>query len=108
MESLPPSAVVGSRNAIKRRFARARRSGGDDPGAQAIGTTALGSIAVGALAFGALAIGALTVGRLFVGRARIRRLEIDELVVRRVRVLEQLTAPSTPDADGPGATAASR
>lgn len=56
--------------------------------AQSIGTLALGAIAIGALAMGALAI-----GRLAVGRARIRRLEIDELVVRRLRVVEQLQAP---------------
>ena len=105
MESMPPNAVIGSRSAMKRRFARVRVVPAAATGAQAIGVTALGSIAVGALAFGALAIGALSVGRLFVGRARIQRLEIDELVVRRVRVLEQLTAPSTPDPDGAGATA---
>jgi hypothetical protein len=55
----------------------------------------LGSIVIGAAALGALAIGALSVGRLFVGRARIRRLEIDELVVRRIRIIEQLTPPPT-------------
>ena len=65
-------------------------------GAHAIGTVALGSIAIGAIAVGALAIGALSIGWLFVGRVRIRRLEIDELVVRRVRVTEQLTTPPTP------------
>jgi hypothetical protein len=64
-------------------------------GAHAIGTSALGSIAVGAAALGALAIGALSIGRLFVGRARIRRLDIDELVVRRIRVIEELTPPRT-------------
>lgn len=64
-------------------------------GAHAVGTTAIGSIVIGAAALGALAIGALSIGRLFVGRARIRRLEIDELVVRRIRVIEQLTPPPT-------------
>ncbi|WP_418116323.1 hypothetical protein ABL840_18285 [Variovorax sp. NFACC27] len=54
----------------------------------------MGSIVIGAAALGALAIGALSIGRLFVGRARIRRLEIDELVVRRIRVIEQLTPPA--------------
>jgi hypothetical protein len=64
-------------------------------GAHAIGTSALGSLAVGAAALGALAIGALSIGRLFVSRARIRRLDIDELVVRRIRVIEELTPPRT-------------
>ena len=64
-------------------------------GASAIGTSALGSIAIGAAALGALAIGAMSIGRLFVGRARIRRLDIDELVVRRIRVIEQLMPPPT-------------
>jgi len=50
------------------------------------------------VALGAMAVGALYIGRLFVGRARIRWLEIDELVVRRIRVIEQLMPPtSKPD-----------
>lgn len=64
-------------------------------GAHAVGTAALGSILIGAAAVGAVALGALGIGRLFVGRARIRRLDIDELVVRRIRVMEQLTPPPT-------------
>jgi hypothetical protein len=61
-------------------------------GAQAVGTLALAAIAVGALAIGALAI-----GRLAIGRARIRRLDIDELVVRHLRVTEQLQTPLNRD-----------
>jgi hypothetical protein len=80
--------------------ARVRKVPAVATGAHAIGTVALGSIVVGALAVGALAVGALSIGRLVVGRARIRRLEIDELVVHRVRVMEQLAAPSTSDAGG--------
>jgi hypothetical protein len=53
----------------------------------------VGAIALGAIAIGALAIGALAIGRLAIGRARIRRLEIDEIVVRRLRVIEDLQAP---------------
>jgi hypothetical protein len=34
-----------------------------------------------------------------VGRARIRRLEIDELVVRRLRIIEQLQAPPNRDSE---------
>ncbi len=54
---------------------------------------ALGAVAIGAAALGAVAIGALAVGRLAVGQARIRRVEIDELVVRRLRITEELSVP---------------
>jgi len=36
-----------------------------------------------------MAIGALAVGRLAVRHARIGRLEVDDLIVRRLRVLER-------------------
>jgi len=49
-------------------------------------TRAAGAVAVSALALGALAIGAVVIGRLVVGKARIRRLEIDQLVVRDLRL----------------------
>lgn len=58
-----------------------------------------GALALGAVAMGAIAIGAMAIGRLAIGRARIRRLEIDELVVRRLRVIEQLQAPPKPVAE---------
>lgn len=58
---------------------------------------ALGALALGAVAVGALAIGALAIGRLTIGRARIGRLEIDELLVRRLRVIEELQAPAKND-----------
>ena len=58
-----------------------------------LGAQAVGALAVGALALGALAIGALAIGRLVIGRSRIRRLEIDELVVRRLHIMDSLTAP---------------
>ena len=45
-------------------------------GAQAIGVSAAGSFAIGALA----------IGRLVIGRARVRRLEIDDLVIRQLRL----------------------
>lgn len=64
-------------------------------GASAIGTSAVGSVVIGALAIGALAIGAIAIGRLVIGRARIRRLEIDELVVRRLRITEEVQVPVT-------------
>jgi hypothetical protein len=83
-----------------------RRSFTSSSGAQSrhhrsvsIGPKAIGALAVGALALGALAIGALAIGRLAIGRSRIRRLEIDELVVRRLRVTEELQTPTKPEAE---------
>jgi len=61
---------------------------------------ALGALALGAAAIGAWAIGALAIGRLAIGRARIRRLEIDELVVRRTRVNDDLQTPTEPGPEG--------
>ena len=49
-----------------------------------------------------VAVGALAVGRLAVGQARIRRVEIDELVVRRLRITEELQVPHNPDSKGLG------
>ncbi len=56
------------------------------------------SVAIGALALGALAVGALAIGALGIGRLRILRadadnlhlgtVEIDDLTVRRLRVIE--------------------
>jgi hypothetical protein len=90
------------RDSIDRSFARAaaqeserlrvREALTSSTAAQAIGAFALGAVAIGALAIGALAI-----GRLAIGRARIRRLEIDELIVRRLRVVEQFEAPPQPE-----------
>jgi hypothetical protein len=59
--------------------------------------TSLLALAVGAAAFGAVAIGALAIGRLTVGRLTIRKarfnvLEVDQLTVRRLRVLEGTTS----------------
>jgi hypothetical protein len=51
-------------------------------------TLALGAAAFGAIAVGAIAIGALAIGRVEVKKARFRTLEVDELTVRRLRVLE--------------------
>ena len=54
---------------------------------------AAGALAVGAFALGAVAVGCLAIGRLAVGRARIRRLELDTLVVRKLKITEQLQVP---------------
>src|SRR5271165_4871757 len=54
---------------------------------------AIGALAIGALAVGAVSVGAIVVGKLAMRRAAIEQtrlgtLEIDELVVRRLRVAE--------------------
>jgi hypothetical protein len=49
---------------------------------------ALGAAAFGAVAIGALAIGRVAVGRLAIKKARFGTLEVDELMVRRLRVVE--------------------
>jgi hypothetical protein len=49
---------------------------------------ASGALALGALAVGALAIGALAIGRLEIRQARLRKVEIDDLIVRRFRVVD--------------------
>jgi hypothetical protein len=50
---------------------------------------AIGALACGALAIGAVAIARLAVGQLAVKRARFRSVEIDDLTVRRLRVIEE-------------------
>jgi hypothetical protein len=50
--------------------------------------------AVSALAVGALAIGALAVGRLQIRKARLGKVEIDDLTVRRFRVVEETDGDS--------------
>jgi hypothetical protein len=62
-----------------------------------LGAHALGALAVGAMALGALAIGSVCIGRFVVGRARFRKLQIDELVVGKLSVTEELKTP-LPDA----------
>jgi hypothetical protein len=50
---------------------------------------ALGAAAFGAVAVGALAIGRLAIGRLVIKRAHFRAPEVDELTVRKLRVVER-------------------
>jgi hypothetical protein len=76
---------------------RSEKTGANAIGALAVGAKAIGTLAIGALAIGALAIGAVAIGRLVVRRARIRRIEIDELVVRRLRITEELQGPDKPE-----------
>jgi hypothetical protein len=49
---------------------------------------AVGAVALGAVAIGAMAIGRLLVGRLVIKKARFGALEVDELTVRKLRVVE--------------------
>ena len=58
-------------------------------GANAFPAIAAGALAIGALAIGALAIGSLVIGRLAVGRLRLKHVVIDDLTVRRLRVLDK-------------------
>jgi hypothetical protein len=51
-------------------------------------TVQLLALALGAAALGAVAIGALAIGRLAIKKARFGALEVDELTVRRLRILE--------------------
>jgi hypothetical protein len=61
---------------------------------------ALGAAALGALAIGAVAIGRLAIGRVAIKKARFGALEVDELTVRKLRVLERdRTASSRHDRD---------
>jgi hypothetical protein len=55
---------------------------------------AAGAVAAGALAVGAVAIGQIVIGRLAVGRARFKSLEVDELTVRKLRMIERLDPES--------------
>jgi hypothetical protein len=57
--------------------------------ALALPAIATGALAVGALAIGALAIGSLVIGRMAVGRLRLKHVVIDDLTVRRLRVLDK-------------------
>ena len=50
------------------------------------------AVASGALALGALAVGALAIGRLEIRQARLRKVEIDDLIVRKLRILEEAAA----------------
>jgi hypothetical protein len=55
---------------------------------------AAGAVAAGALALGAVAIGQMVIGRLAIGKARFKSLEVDELTVRKLRVMERDDARS--------------
>ena len=78
----------------RRRSLRAQSVGAESVGAKAVGT-----LAVGAVAIGALAIGALAIGRLAIGHMRVRRFEVDELVVRKLHITEELRVPNKSDAE---------
>ncbi len=83
----------GTLSESDRYYLRSQKIGGQAIGAQATGTKAIGTLAVGAIAIGALAIGALAIGYLSIGRVRIRRIEVGDLVVRRLRIIDELELP---------------
>jgi hypothetical protein len=61
---------------------------------KAVPATSVLALALGAAAFGAVAIGALAIGRLAVGRLAIKKArfgapEVDDLTVRKLRVVER-------------------
>jgi hypothetical protein len=53
-----------------------------------VGALALGALAIGALAIGALAIGRLRILRADADKVRLGTVEIDNLTVKRLRVIE--------------------
>ena len=85
---------------MQTRISNIALDAGSNPGRRvADRARAVGFSASGALALGVLAVGAFAIGRLVIGRARIRHLEIDELVVRKLRVIEP-SAPHSTAASG--------
>jgi hypothetical protein len=66
---------------------------------KAVSTASRLALAAGAAALGAVAVGAVAIGRLLVGRLEIRKarfgaLEVDELTVRKLRVVVTSSADS--------------
>ena len=57
----------------------------------AIPAVAVAALAISVLAIGALAIGSLAIGRMAAGRVRIKKLTVDDLHVRRLNGVEQVT-----------------
>jgi len=54
---------------------------------------AMGALATGAIAIGAMAIARLAIGQIAVKKARFGTVEVDELTVRRLRVIEDNGRP---------------
>jgi hypothetical protein len=86
-ESLPEAIVHWQPN--HHHVALTQTSGAVAKGASIVGLSAVTALALGAMAIGAVAIGALAIGRLNIGGAKLGRVEIDELIVRRLKVLER-------------------
>ncbi|BCJ90104.1 hypothetical protein IZ6_08390 [Terrihabitans soli] len=57
---------------------------------------AVGAGALGILALGAVALGSIAIGALAIRRARVKSLVIDELTVRRLNVLEEISQTRRP------------
>lgn len=82
---VPPNSSADRRQWLLRRPQEG--TGGPWP-RQRLGALALGALAVGALAIGALAIGRLRVLRADADTVHLGKLEIDDLTVKRLRVIE--------------------
>jgi hypothetical protein len=96
LKNLPRSK---SSEKLRHLSVHSESAGATAVGASAIGTITIGTLAIGALAIGALAIGALAIGRLSIRRTRMRRVEIDELVVRRLRITDEIQLPDKLEAE---------
>ena len=57
-------------------------------GSHALGAQAIGALAIGALAIGTVALWRLAIGQLFIRKSKMVMLEIDELIIKRLRVGE--------------------
>jgi len=66
---------------------------------------AAGGVALGALAIGAIAVGRLAIGRVAVRRVRFRTVEVDDLIVRRLHVIEEPHAETMSSDEQPSAAA---
>ena len=84
-------AIWGNQNQREGKVIMAREiaSRRETPPVARLLALAIGAAAVGAMAVGALAIGRMAVGRMAIGRARFGTIEVDELTVRKLRVLER-------------------
>jgi hypothetical protein len=84
-------AVSRDTNRCERKLIMAREIARrqETPPAARLLALAIGAAAVGAVAIGAIAIGRMAIGGLAIRRARFGSLEVDELTVRKLRVLER-------------------
>jgi len=68
-----------------------RKAASTLPVGVAVPAVAVAALAIAVFAVGALAIGSLAIGRMAAGRVRIKKLTVDDLHVRRLNGVEQVT-----------------